>query len=311
MTKEITARYNAESLGDPGRSQFIPTGIPIIDEALGGLKRKDIIGILGSPGQGQTQLARQCGHAAAATGLRVVHIPLESDHVYEEIRYAVLHSNFVPTSCAVTAEEIKRGCLTKAQEKSFFNQVMPSYQQLIAPNLTIREPENGCSWKEVKEIIEQENSNRPIDLLILDHIARVQGDGAPNDILPVVNHAKDLALKINDRRGLSILTPVVGTYAGHQEAASRNGQWDVDHIFRNPEIAYGLDTCLYVWSDAQLQAIHLIKMGTCKCNSRGSNIPPTSVPVDHITGYVGRYAAGLVVTEPKKGPRSPMEPTRA
>ncbi len=72
----------------------IPTGIDLLDTHLqGGLRRKELNGILGYSGQRKTALLRSIAYSAASSGFRVLHIPLESSFMEEVNAYTVMHAH--------------------------------------------------------------------------------------------------------------------------------------------------------------------------------------------------------------------------
>lgn len=277
----IMSSYEVARLHDPMIGMVIQTGIPEFDDRHVVLRRHHITGILGAPSHGKTSLARFFAYSAAAQGLRVVHIALGANRESEEIAYKVLHSRFVhPTLRTITLEKIKLGKL-EVHEKHFFEtKVMSSYSAHFASKISVHAPDRGCTWSEVRGIIESENAKESIGFVVLDNIEVLQ-PGNFAGMENVLQDAHGLALNINDRRGLSIVIPITGREDGCRRAAQNNGEWDQFGIPSNFEMASSIKTWVYISRNTELDALHLVKLGAFRLLYE-PEIPPISISVDHI-----------------------------
>jgi replicative DNA helicase len=71
------------------KGNAIPTGVPLIDNELGGLYKKELMLILGDTNVGKSLLMTSVGAEALKAGLRVLHISLEMGIGWSMLRYAV------------------------------------------------------------------------------------------------------------------------------------------------------------------------------------------------------------------------------
>lgn len=275
----------AERLND---TLFIPTGITPIDNNIGGLRRKELNGILGYVAQRKSGAARTIAYNAARAGRRVLHIPLESDCKEEETIYAVMFAQdmgLCTIDSTINKRNVERALLSPGDRKVFFDTVIPGFKECYARNIVLRAP-TSRSWQEVKSIIELENQKFPLDLVVIDYLTLLSTPGARDDIadkVMIVQDAKQLAMNINNKRGLCLLSPVQGNRDGFNEAQSNGGAWQASKIYKYSEIEKSLDNCLYVWFNDEMAKENQIVIGSCKTR-RDLNIPATFIYVHPASG---------------------------
>lgn len=282
----------AERLRDSvSHNLFIPTGIPLIDNHMGGLRRKEMNGILGFVGQRKSIILRTIGYNAARLGFRVLHIPLESDCSEEEIFYTVRHAECMLGDSdlnTITKKKVDRALLTDEEHEAFFEGVIPDFQANVGGNLIVYTPGASRSWLDVKAIIERENDKNPVDLVLLDYFTMLSTPGNRDDIadkMMIIQDAKRLALTANDGRGLCILTPVQGNRSGYENAAANQGEWSTTGIAKYSELDKSLDNLFYVYFDNEMNLQNKMKMGSCKTR-RDANIPASFVTVSDLSGML-------------------------
>jgi hypothetical protein len=293
IADEIRYNYSINKRDRQYGQLFIKTGLQMIDGHMGGLRRKELNGILGYTGQRKTCMARTIGYNAAKAGLHVLHIPLETDVDEENNAYAVIHAQHICTrrDNGYSKTRLEQALFTKEEEDYFFNTVVTNYKEAIGKNLTIYSPDMSRSWADVKAIIERENYKQKVDLVIIDYLTMLSTPGARDekaDKIAIVQEAKKLALTANQGTGLCILTPIQGSRKGYEDAQAHDGVWTTAGIYMYSELDKSLDNCFYVYLDDALNLQHMIKVGSCKTR-RASNIPPILVPVNDNSGALNDH----------------------
>jgi len=285
----VLARYDAAKADRDAKRLYIPTGIPLFDNNVGGLRYKEMTGILGYTSQRKTWIARTIAYNAALSGFNVLHIPLESDRDEEENCYAVIHSSRFGGH-TITKKKLEDGMLTKEEEALLKDVFLPAYHDAIATRIRVFDAGDTRSWADIKSIIERESFSQPIDLVVIDYLTMLSTPGARDDVtdkMGIVQDAKRLAMSINDGRGLAFVTPVQGNRKGYTAAGDNGGAWETTGIALYSEIDKSLDNCMYVWFDDALVYNDQIMMGSCKWRRAERGIPCSPVDIDPQSGLVG------------------------
>lgn len=283
----ILARYEKTEAERHNKNLFIPTGIPPIDNMLGGLRRKEVNGLLGFVGQRKTSVVRFAAHTAASLGFRVLYIPLESDYEEEETAQLALHASYcVRGHHGVTKKAIERGELSK-EDKALLPIVAKNWKESVAKNLIVRETE-ASTWAAVRSIIERECDKEMIDLVVIDYLTLLSTPGVRDDIadkIAIIQDAKRLAMTASGGKGLCILTPVQGNRKGLEDAAESDGAWTVQGIAKYSELDKSLDNVFYVYFSDSMSQENRLKIGSCKTRRDGL-IPATFVSIDQWSGRI-------------------------
>ncbi len=288
----IRDRYEIQEAESRNNNLFIPTGIRLIDEHLGGIRRKELVGILGFTGQRKTAVLRSIGYAAASANFRVLHIPLESDYDEEETSYAVMHACSTQNEkdrdhLNISKARIDRSLLTEKEKAYFFDQSLSSYKEKAADRIVVYAPQTR-DWAEIRSIIEREIDKAGVDIVLIDYLTMLSTPGARDDIadkMAIIQDAKRFALTANDGVGVCIVTPVQGNRNGYDAANSADGAWMTTGISKYSELDKSLDNLFYTFLNDELNNANLLKMGSCKTR-RGANIPSTPVNIDPRSGRV-------------------------
>jgi hypothetical protein len=283
----MEVEYDQAESDSKNNNLYIPTGIGPIDSHLGGLRRKELNGILGFVAQKKSTVLRTIGYEAALRGFRVLHIPLESDCKEEQNFYAIQHAEAFFKS-GISKKRLDRAVLSEEEKAQLFRKVIPDFQASIGKNIIVYTPGATRAWADVRSIIERENDKEPIDLIMLDYLTLLSTPGNRDDIadkMAIVQDAKQLALNGNNGKGFCILTPVQGNRKGFEEAAERGGEWYTTGIAKYSELDKSLDNLFYVYFDDEMNSHNQMKMGSCKTR-RDSNIPALFVSVNAVSGMV-------------------------
>jgi hypothetical protein len=300
--EDMEQDYVQEEVEAKNNNLFIPTGIGPIDGHMGGLRRKELNGILGYVGQKKSTVLRTIGYNAAYWGFRVLHIPLESDCKEEQRFYGVQHAA-IKSDTGITKKRLDRAVLSEEDKKLFFGEVIPDFRESVGQNLIVYTPGDSRSWADAKMIIERENDKQPLDLVLIDYITMLKTPGARDDIadkMEIVQDAKRLALNSNNGKGMCILTPIQGNRKGFEEAADNNGQWETTGVSKYSELDKSLDNLFYVYFDDEMNGQNRMKIGSCKTR-RDADIPATFVSVNPASGMIEKTTeADIHIAAPVK-----------
>jgi len=305
----IQITYDKHKTAQMNGQLFIPTGIPLIDQHMGGLRRKELTGILGYVGQRKTAVLRTIAYNAAKAGFRVLHIPLESDFEEELTAYNVIHghSGQYQAMGKLTRRRYDAGDLTDEEYREFMSKVIDDFAENVGNNLIVYDPKASRTWADVCAVIERENYIHPLDLVVIDYLT-VLGDPTARDAMAakilMIQDAKQMALNTGER-GFAMVTPVQGNRKGYEEAEANDGAWETTGIHLYSELDKSLDNCLYVFTNDEISASGQIKMGSCK-HRRGPNIPSTFVPMNVSAGMVANVEKDQINAE--SDPAAPPEP---
>jgi hypothetical protein len=282
----------------------IPTGIPLIEAHMGGLRRKELTGVLGFVGQRKTAVVRTMAYAAAAAGFTVLHIPVESDYKEESLTYCIMHAHVLAAKAnrksTITNRKVADGLLN-LEEAGELQLAVRDFSATIGTKLLIRQPVKK-SWGSVKSMIVLESDRHCLDLVIVDYMTLLTEGLNQFELVggmtSAIQEAKALTMSLNNGKGVAFVTPIQGNRKGYEDATENDGAWQTSGIFQYSELDKSLDNCLYVYTTPELAAAGQIKMGSCK-HRRGADIPSTFVPINVAAGMLVSVAAGILVSDKK------------
>jgi hypothetical protein len=288
---KLQDNYDQDRLARNDGKLFIPTGIPLIDRHMGGLRRKELNGVLGYTGQRKTAVVRTMAYNAAKQGFRVLHIPLESEFKEELTAYNVMHAhaNKKYDLANLNRRRYDAGEMTDAEYTVFMDQVSHDFAASVGKNIIVYDPKAARTWADVKAVIERENYIHPLDLVILDYLTLLGDPGVKDQQaakMAIIQDAKQLTLNTGTH-GFCMVTPVQGNRKGYEDATANDGAWETTGIAQFSEMDKSLDNCFYVFTNDELSGLAQLKMGTCK-HRRGANIPSTLVKLNINAGMIAR-----------------------
>jgi hypothetical protein len=293
-TSDIEETYKQISWDAAHGSLVVRTGLTAIDEIIGGLKKQELIEILGFAGQRKTSLARTICYNAAHAGFRVLHLPLEQSYEEEKVAYAMIHAhNERFGKQSISKRGFDTGTLKPDEEKFLFKTVLPHMENKIGDKLIIRQLDRR-TWADIKNAVEMESRVHPIDIVLVDYLSLVDVSTERNSteaINQVFKQAKAFALTHDQGKGLIFMTPVQGSRDGYDRAKGHEGCWDASGIYMYSEAEKSADTILYVYSDDDMKPMDHVKVGTCKCR-RSGDVSATICMVNGEAGSVTNHRGG-------------------
>jgi KaiC/GvpD/RAD55 family RecA-like ATPase len=270
---------------------MIPTGIPVIDDAMGGLIRRTLNLVLGNAGERKSATVRTAAYWAALSGHRVLFVPLESALEEELSTFSMMHAhNFSFEGAELfSIGRFRDGLFNEAEKQAMRDVLVPALKQELGTNLVIRSVEDK-SWANIRQLIEAENVNGQLDMVVIDYIALFDLSMERGDktfaMHQAVRELKQLALHMNDDRGVVVLSPVQGSRKGYDEAVANQGVWEQNGIWMYSEMGKSADNILYTFMPPDMMAVNKMKLGFCKTRRHGP-IAPVLVEVDPQVSIVG------------------------
>jgi hypothetical protein len=271
-------------------TRTIKTGIPLIDEQLGGLDKRTLNLIMGHTGHRKTAVARTAAYYAALGGHRVLFIPLEWTVEEELVQFVMMHAHqdqmFKGTQ-ELSVQRAEAGELNQ-DERDFVRQyIAPSFRDDIGKNLVIRGTPDG-TWPAIKQIIESEHSKEPLAMVVIDYVSIISFGDSRDEVGQMnrlVKEIKQMALH-HDGQGLVFLTPVQCNRTGYDKALANHGVWETAGIYLFSEMEKSADNIMYTFMPDELKQDNQMRIGFCKTRRHGA-IEPRLVEVDPATGLVG------------------------
>jgi hypothetical protein len=175
------------------------------------------------------------------------------------------------------------------EEKEFLPRwLVPGLKLCLGTDLVLREVRNQ-TWANVRDIIEIEDADQPLDLVVIDHIMLLDMSAERDPVRAmnqVVRELKNMALYHDDGRGLVIVSPVHGNRAGYERACLHEGAWEATDIYQYSDMEKSADTVMYCFQPDELRMENKVKLGFCKSRRHGTT-PPQSVDIDPLVGMIG------------------------
>jgi RecA/RadA recombinase len=291
VADQLTEDYARNKDAARNQSLVIPTGIPVLDEHIGGMRRGTLNLILGTAGQRKSALARTIAYNAACANFRVLFIPLEINFKDELANFGIIHSQnseYFHNPPEISVKRFQDGKLTEAEE-AVLQDVVDDLKESLSDKLIIRQLAD-TTWENIRSTIEIENFIRPVDLVVIDYIGLVDTRQHRDKTLAINDIAvqmKQMALHFpNGRGGLAIVTPAQGSRAGYNEAKANDGAWEKTGIYMYSELEKSADIIFYTYYPIELQMNGNIKIGTCKSRS-SPDAPCQFASIDRNNGYIG------------------------
>jgi DnaB-like helicase C terminal domain len=297
LASEVVGLYRQNVQARKSNTLTIKTGIPLIDDVIGGYDRKTLNLILGTVGQRKSAVARTIAYYAAVNGFRVLFLCLEWPWQEEVQIFAMMHAHsdqFLGTE-SFSIENFRNGMLAEDEVQFLESDIVVGFRQRLNTKLVIRGIPDR-SWPNVRSVIQAENAIEKLDMVVIDYITLLDpmppGSGAPRGgnttdaMNQIIREIKHMALFFDDGRGLVFVSPVQGNRNGYEAAVANQGAWEATAIYQYSELEKSADTVLYTFMPDDLKADNKMRIGFCKTRRHGTTVPQT-VTVDPQVGLVG------------------------
>ena len=297
IASDLGTVYKRDKARNNDHALMIPTGIPAFDKVLGGLERKTLNFVLGAAGARKSGLVRTMAYNAACKGNRVLFIPTEFSYEEELQVFAAMHAqtalyfdNTKETRGRFSVDKIHGTRLTDIDEKFLIDGIIPSMRDNLGDKLAIVQPAS-YSWPNIRSIIEMQNNKKPLDLIVLDYLGRLD-IGDARDARVAYNRMADEVKNFllydltNTRGGAAMVSPCHASRKGVADAVAAEGTFVKEAIFEYSQFEKCCDVIMYTFIDPVLQSKDMMKIGTCK-SRRSADIPAQMVHVDPTTHRVG------------------------
>jgi replicative DNA helicase len=189
LTKAIDLA--ARAFQNDGKITGVLTGIPSLDEALGGLQPSDLIVIAGRPGMGKTSLAMNIAVSAAKVGQRVGIFSMEMSEDQIAMRE-------VAAASRVPGYKVRRGNFTVDD----FDKIAAHAEQMEGLPIQI-DPSGGLSITKVAAKARALQRKFGLDLLVIDYLQLMKGSGfrkesnRVQDVTEITSGLKALAKELS------------------------------------------------------------------------------------------------------------------
>jgi len=234
-----------------GSSGSVPTGIPDLDELLGGgAERGELDLVVAFSSVGKTSFLVQWGwHAVTALGLSVTYFTTETlrPQVHNKVlsRHSRLEKFGLPAG--LNSRDIKAGTLSPAGEEAL-QAVVADFGQSPGRFNVVQVP-RGATLDTVEARLARDSSRHPADLVIIDSLqllhSGVRRQSLWEETSVLLKDAKQLAAGYLDGRGVPVLSPWQVS-KGARIAARERGYYlkedlsDTQEAFMTPDVLLSL-----------------------------------------------------------------------
>jgi hypothetical protein len=289
LAPQVASIYRDNEQAKQSGRHKIFTGIPVIDNEIGGFDRKTVNLLLGRTGHRKSAVARTIAYYAALNGFRTLFIPLEWPYEEEIAIFAMMHAHNLrfEGSEAFSIKRYRDAELNAEEKELLETELVPSLIGQLGTDLVIRSM-GFNSWPNIRAMIEAENADQPLDLVVIDHVMLYElGKGIDKtfEMHQIVREMKQMSMHFNDGQGLVFVSPVHGNRKGY-ETAKATGVWEATDIYLYSEMEKSADTIVSCYMDDDLKTTNKMKMGFSKSRRSGA-VEPRLIEVDSKCGLVG------------------------
>ncbi|GAJ00106.1 unnamed protein product, partial [marine sediment metagenome] len=179
--RELLDRYFEESEIRPFEGEVVYTGYHVLDDILGGLRRSDMIVLAARPSAGKTSLA--LGIARNAAVQQKARVAIFSVEMARE----QLVQRLLASEAGVDSKQLRLGQQTEAEERRIMEAtgVLSEAPIFIDDSPILR-------MVEMKSKARRLHYERGIDLIIVDYLQLVRGDGREGRVQEVTEISRSL-----------------------------------------------------------------------------------------------------------------------
>lgn len=206
---ELLADYE-EAKRTGGVVDGLKTGIRMIDAAIEGMVKGQLIVIGGASGEGKSWLAANIGwYNTVVAKKNVVVITAETLRSQYRRRVITRHSNLPKFGAPLEFNKIKTGKLSE-EEEEVYQMVVDDFTSGQYGSLEISQVSNGTTLGDIRIYLEQLSLYFKIDLVILDYLTLLKPTNRRSsqreEAVELLKEAKQLAVTFNKGEGIPLVT---------------------------------------------------------------------------------------------------------
>ena len=288
----ILERY-AAAKSTPGAGR-IPTGLPTLDEATGGLGRGELVLVAGATGEGKSHLAIQIAwHAAVEQGKNVVFINVESTRDQLLARIVARHSKFLCPDGPLNSRGIRDGALSADQE-DFLDRVVDDlgrgFEEHRHGLLHVAQVPHGSTLGALHGKLRVLEKAARLDLVVIDYLALLsprQARGSRyEEMADTVDAAKQMAMTLGEGAGVPVVTPWQVNRTGRKDA-QRSGFYDLADLADTAQAERTADQIVAILKEPDRPELRLDILK----NREGPVTMGLSLDVDFSCGWISEHHA--------------------
>lgn len=275
------------------RLAYLPTGYSHFDDFSGGMQRGDLWVFAAHTGDGKSFILQNIAVNAATRFQRNVVIgtaEMSPPLVLRRIYSCHSRNGKFGLPIGIRLNDIKFGRIPRAQERVFFEQVIPDFQQ--NPDygrVHIFQIPRGADIGWINTRLMRYRALFRIDLFVLDYLsiikpARRRGSER-EELDDVLKDTKQLALGFNNGEGLAIASAVQTNRAGYERALTE-GRYSLNSLAGSAEIENSSDVVVFLLRTEECREQREITVGYLK--NRDGEVPqPLRFYEDYGSAYIG------------------------
>ena len=257
------------------------TGLPSIDLVCKGIRRPEFWIIAAFVSELKTTMTMNFAYTQCVEqGKRVKFITLEMPYAQVRDLFVCIHSanlNLWPGSewddvYPLNYDDIVDGNLNDRQEDFFSFLCKDLEENEDYGDVDIYQPEDGLSVAHMKAWAEVEYRKEPFDIVYLDYIELMKGDGKGNDYTIELNQRikdlKQFCIRFNDGKGMRLVSAYQTNRKGKGEADKCDGEYRLDALSYANEAERSADVIIYSYLNEELRENNQNKIGCLKNRSR-------------------------------------------
>jgi hypothetical protein len=282
---DIMEKY--EKAENAGREVLPTTGIKIIDESIGGFRKKELYLLAGFTGHGKSKTALNWVYNQSVLDkTSCVYFSLEMH--YDQVRNAIYcihscHSKFKgirvalgiqkqnqPVYQGLDATKIRKGMLSAEEKDFFFNHVLPDLKQgretgeYGAIHIEGDNPDSfDFTVEDLRAKAELLSQKEKVDLIVVDHAllmaSRHKHASTTERLNEVIRDLKRMAMNFNRGQGIPVLCLFQISREGFTHALKNQGQYQLTHLSYANEAERSADVVIANWFDENMKQQKQIK----------------------------------------------------
>jgi replicative DNA helicase len=260
---------------EAGREVIPTTGIKIIDDAIGGFRKKELYILAGFTGHAKSKTALNWAYSQATWDkTNTLYFSLEMH--YPQVRRSIYcihscHSKFKNIRLAlglqkpnvelyegIDPSKVRGGKLTAEEKDFFFNYVVPDLKKCRengeygAIHIEGDNPDSfDFTVEDLRAKAELLSQKEKIDLIVVDHAlllaSRTKYGSTTERLNEVIRDLKRMAMNFNRGQGIPVLCLFQISRDGYNDALKKNGEYQLTHLSYANEAERSADIVIANW----------------------------------------------------------------